>query len=137
MGISIRYQQLSYAQQDWYLDLILRNRNMYNDFLAFAETKFQGDSVRFLRTMTEIPWNGNTPVSPDVQRGVYATYIREGSFFQINIDADKVRAIKTSVDHEAAPDCGPAVKEIRQLLKDNKLIVNFLADREARAQAAR
>ena len=137
MGAQLRFTQLTPAQKDWYLDLILRNRNMYDDFLAFAKKRFQDENVRFLRTMTEIPWNGNVPISADMSRGIYASFVREGSFWQVNLPADKVRAIEASVGAEETADWGPAVNEIRKLIQDNHLVVDFLADRENRAQAAR
>lgn len=137
MPMELQFRQLNKDQQEKYLEIILRNRNMYNDFLEFAEKRFQGENVRFLRTMAEIPWNGSTPISSDVQRGIFATYIRPDSFFQVNLDADKVGALKRSVDADAPADWGPAVNEIRRLLRTNFLITDFLADRERRAQAAR
>lgn len=137
MGAQLTFNRLTPAQQDWYLDLFLRNRNMYEDFLEFAKKRFLDENVRFLRTMTEIPWNGNVPISATMSRGIFAAYVREGSYWQVNLDSDKVKAIQVSVDSEETPDWGPAVNEIRKLLKDNHLIVDYLADRERRAQVAR
>ena len=86
--------------------------------------------------MTEIPWNGNTPLTADMQRGVFASYIRAGSFFQINIRADAVESVRQAVDSEETPDWGPIIKEARRLVRYNKLVLDFLADREKKAQAA-
>lgn len=134
MPFPLQYHLLKGDQQEKYLDIIMRNRSMYEDFLAFAEKRFQGENVRFLKTMYEIPWGGHTPMSSDMSRGVYATYIREGSFMQVNLDAGKVAAIESKVEQDEPVDWVPAVKEIKRLLRQNMLIVNYLAEREKAAQ---
>lgn len=137
MDVQLTFNKLNADQQNWYLDLILRNRNLYNEFLDFAEKRHQAEEVRFLRTMTEIPWNGNTPLTQEMARGVFATYIRPESFYQINIPATQADQVRHDIDTEQLPDWGPIIMEARRLLRHNRLIVDFLAAREKKAQAAR
>jgi hypothetical protein len=133
--MELDFHDLTAAQHGFYLDLILRNRSMYDDFLAFAESRGVGESVRFLRTMTAIPWNGNTPITPDLTRGIYATYIREGSFFQINIGDSAALPIREAVDNEQPADWGPIIAEIRRLIRYNGVVKAWLTKREKEARA--
>ena len=135
MPMEIDFHDLTPAQHGFYLDLILRNRNMYDDFLTFADSRGVGESVRFLRTMTEIPWNGNTPITPDLTRGIYATYIREGSFYQINIAEGAALPIREAVESEQPADWGPIVGEIRRLLRYNGVVKAWLTKREKEARS--
>jgi regulator of G protein signaling-like protein len=135
MPIELDFHDLTVQQHGFYLDLILRNRSMYDDFLTFADSRGVGESVRFLRTMTEIPWNGNTPMTPDMARGIYATYIREGSFLQINIAESAAAGIREAVDSEQPADWGPIVNEIRRLLRYNGVVKAWLTKREKDARA--
>ena len=91
--------------------------------------------MRFLRTMTQIPWNGNTPITPDMTRGIYATYIREGSFFQINIAESAALPIREAVEAEQQADWGPIVGEIRRLLRYNGVVKAWLTKREKDARS--
>ena len=135
MPMELDFHDLTAAQHGFYLDLILRNKNMYDDFLDFAEQRGVGESVRFLRTMTQIPWNGNTPITPDMTRGIYATYIREGSFFQINIAESAALPIREAVESEQQADWGPIVGEIRRLLRYNGVVKAWLTKREKDARS--
>jgi hypothetical protein len=136
MPFELQYHTLNAEQQNKYLDIILRNTNLYNEFLDFAEKRHQAEEVRFLREMTRIPWNGNTPLTADMERGRYVTYIKAGGFYQVNIHAAEVEKIREAVDSEQTPDWGPVVMEVRRLVRNNRLVVDFLKAREAKAQAA-
>jgi hypothetical protein len=117
------------------LDIILHNRSMYDDFLTYADSRGAGESVRFLRSIMEIPWNGNSPITADLNRGIYATYVRPGSFFEINIESDMRTPIREAIDSEQTPNWTPAVVEIRRLLRFNGVVKNWLTQREQRARA--
>jgi hypothetical protein len=132
----LMFHLMSAQQQEWTLDLILRNRKMYEEFLAFAEKRHLDENVRFLRTMSEVPWNGQTPLSVGVSQGVYATYVKPGAFYQVNLDSKKADDLKGALAEDQPADWGPAVTEIRRLLRSNRLITDFLAERENNAQAA-
>jgi hypothetical protein len=124
--MEMEYNYLKTRQLE-YLDQIMRNREAYNDFLAFAEQKlFCGELVRFLRTMTEIPWNGNTPLSVNMNRGVYSTYIRPESLYEVNLSNQLRQGIKGPLDREEEVDWGPAVAEVKRLLVNNEAVYKYM-----------
>ena len=98
---------LSSEQRRRWLNLILRNRNLYGSFLVFAESRFVGESVRFLHDLRCVPWNGMTPLSAQTYaEGLWATYLKEGSFFQVNLSDQLRTSLKQAVHDGQTPESG-------------------------------
>jgi len=98
---------LSRDQRRWWLNLILRNRNLYRSFLDFAESRWIGENVRFLHDLRCVPWNGMTPLgSQTYAEGLWATYLKEGSFFEVNLSDELRTSLKQAVHDRQTPDSG-------------------------------
>lgn len=135
---------LSIKQRRQWLNLILRNRNLYRSFLDFAESKFVGENVRFLHDLRCVPWNGMTPISAQTYtEGLWATYLKEGSFFEVNLSDQLRNSLKQAVHGGQTPESGEtqewdqASEEVEGMLVAgmNDNVIDAWLEKQMRARA--
>jgi len=135
---------LSLDQRRRWLDLILRNRNLYRSFLDFAESRSVGENVRFLHDLRCVPWNGMAPLSAQTYaEGLWATYLKEGSFFQVNLSGELTASLRQAVHDGQTPESGEtqgwdrASEEVEDLLvaEMNNNVIDSWLEKQIRTRA--
>ncbi|MGC9324834.1 MAG: hypothetical protein ACP5G0_08835 [Desulfomonilia bacterium] len=113
---------------------ILKNKgkSMYKEFFAYAQKRGVDESVRFLENLTNVVRWSQRPIS-GLSQGVYATFVKEGSFWEVNLPHDIKMQIKGSVDEGMEPDWGPAAENIEHLLITNNVVRDWLMERKQKA----
>ena len=85
---------------------IIKNQHatMYKEFLAYCQTRFVDENVQFLATLASV----KNQIHGEIPRGVWATYVKEGAFWQVNLPGPMKLDIDRSIEEGTVPDFGPA-----------------------------